>query len=96
MDGITFVKVESPNRLARLARVKELVRIVHLSAFGECQPEGKTSSSSIAEALNLPSMLVKHILDRLAQERLIHVVTDVNWERHVLQIFPELRRRLGA
>ena len=58
--------------------------------------EGKTTSSSIVEALNQPSMLVKHILDRLAQERLIQAVTGADWERIILDVSPELRRRLEA
>jgi hypothetical protein len=49
IDGITFVKVDSTNRLAIQARVKELVRIFHLSTLGECQPDGVLEGIANAE-----------------------------------------------
>ena len=49
MDGLTFVKVDRPNRLAIQARVKELVRIIHLSTSGEGQPDGVLEGIANAE-----------------------------------------------
>src|SRR6266480_2436621 len=43
------MKVDSTNRLAIQARVKELLRIFHLSTLGECQPYGVLQGIAKAE-----------------------------------------------
>src|SRR6266480_3352185 len=43
------MKVDRTNRLAIQARVKELVRIFHLSTRGECQPYGVLEGIAQAE-----------------------------------------------